>query len=86
MVVISVEKSAQILKLYNAVTRIENMMKNNSFWISFFFKTLMKTPVEETFFSIVTLYWQGPKFISTKLEMVNLDKLLDLEINFESLS
>ena len=46
----------------------------------------METPVEETFFSIVTLYWQGPKFISTKLEMVNLDKLLDLEINFESLS
>ena len=34
MVVISVE-SVQILKLYNAVTRIENMMKNNSFWISF---------------------------------------------------
>ena len=47
----------------------------------------MKTPVEETFFSIVTLYWrQGPKFSSTKLEMVNLDKLLDLEVNFESLS
>ena len=45
----------------------------------------MKT-VEETFFSIDILYWQGPKFSSTKLEMVNLDKLLDLEINFESLS
>ena len=46
----------------------------------------MKTPVAETFLYIVILYWQGPKFSSTKLEMVNLDKLLDLEINFESLS
>ena len=46
----------------------------------------MKTPVKEAFFSIVTLYWQRPKFSSRKLEMANLDKLLDLEINFESLS
>ena len=58
----------------------------NKFLHKFFYKTLMKTPVAETFLSIVILYWQGPKFSSTKLEMVNLDKLLDLEINFESLS
>ena len=45
----------------------------------------MKTTVGKFFF-FVTLYWQGPKFSSTKLEMINLDKLLDLKINFESLS
>ena len=38
----------------------------------------MKTTVKELLFSIVTLYWQGPNFSSRRLQMVNVDKILQI--------